>query len=143
MQNFVTPVVDRWRTSMAACGWQIQSSPKNLECQTELKLVLCQCAVSCPQQPSSTDIHQSDIPVLNIQWVRKRFLALHPTEALLSADVFHHLLHQVHCSPPTLSSLFMHHPKIYTGRINAHAPWQWQCAALSTTHVHHDHLEGQ
>lgn len=42
----------------------------------------------------------------------KRFLSLHPTEALLSADAFHHLLHHVHLLD--LSSLFMHHPKIYT-----------------------------
>lgn len=40
------------------------------------------------------------------------FLALHPTEALLSGDVCHYLLH--HVDLLHLSVLFMHHPKMYT-----------------------------
>lgn len=96
----------------AACGLQILSSPKDLECQNEGSLVLCQCAWSCTQQSSSTHICQSNIPLSNTKYIMKRFLALHPTETLLSVVVFHHLLNHVHLLH--LSSLFMHHPKIHT-----------------------------
>ena len=95
----------------AACGLQILSSPRDLERQSELNLVLCRCVWSCPQQSSSTHTHQSNISVLNTKYVMKRFLCLHPTEDLLSVDVFHHLLH--HVDLLHLSSPFMHHPKIY------------------------------
>lgn len=91
----------------AAYGLQILSSPKDLEHQTELNLVLGQRTWSCPQQPSSTHVLYTNIPVLNMKYVMKRFLPLHPTETLLSVDVFHHLLHHVH--PLCLASLFMHH----------------------------------
>lgn len=95
----------------AACGLQIFLPPRDLGHQDELNLVLCQCAWSCPQPTSSTHIHQSNIPVLNMKYMMRRFLPLHPTEALLSVDVFHHPLRRVHLLH--FSSLFTHHPKIY------------------------------
>lgn len=84
------------------------------------------CCVLSSTQPSSTQIHQSNIFVLNRKQVMKRFLPHHPKEALLSADVFHHLLHQVHCSPPCTCTTLKYRQSS-TGRINAHV----QCAALS------------